>query len=538
MGRETNIDSIRILEEQIREHERAVIRLKRARNSLLSVSKLPPELLGKIFHCNVAPKSDFDGLNKRSHNFLLVCHHWFEVASHTPDLWSFWGNTPKDWTRWYRRSGTAPLDLVLGQPDYGGYYDDNDYVYGPTLRDVLQDRATRDAIRRVHLTTRSHRLLSSIVKSLTSNHEEPRSIGMESFVLRNDSQKTLDVSNFFARYRFPKLQRLDLSNCVISSWNHLTSRTSVLMTLFLDLRCQLTTPTISRLLSVLASNPALRKVGLINCAVPGGGGGESSVRVQLHHLKELLLDGDLRRVIRLLDHLDHSRNIDNLSLTLYNSDVADITQTVGPYLRDHLHRRDRPQNGLNLHVSSDNPIVFRAGDAGGIDFSAPEREQINTFFGITLVLKEVPPKGVLERAALDLIVHAPLEEVVYLHAHNVSVIVEDTHTRFPNLRALSFDTIPLRAAFPNPSSSGYRWTLPSLEHVLLDRVSVDHIDWSPLMTFLAYRVSSGNPLDTLAMAGAPHVCVQVVKDIRDAVREFKIDRLASWSFSCLCQRPW
>ena len=142
-GGEINLESIRILEEQIREQERVFARFKRTRNSLLNIYRFPPEVLGDIFCPNVTLKDDFDGLEDRSHNFLLVCHHWFEVASRTPEIWSYWGNTPKDWARWYRRSGSAPLDLVLGR-EIGG--PPSDTLYG-----VLQDRATRDAIRRIHL---------------------------------------------------------------------------------------------------------------------------------------------------------------------------------------------------------------------------------------------------------------------------------------------------------------------------------------------------------------------------------------------------
>ena len=72
MNREINIDSIHVLEEQIREHEMATIKLKRTRNSLLNVSRLPPEVIGNIFLWDVTPKSDFGGLDKRSHSFLLV----------------------------------------------------------------------------------------------------------------------------------------------------------------------------------------------------------------------------------------------------------------------------------------------------------------------------------------------------------------------------------------------------------------------------------------------------------------------------------
>ena len=129
MDRKINIDSIRALEEQIREHERAAIKLKRARNSLRNVSKLPPELFGKIFCWNVIREGDFDELDDGSHNFLLVCHHWFEVASHTPELWCFWGNTLIDWARWCHCSETAPLDLVLGNHGHCK----NDHFYGTTL---------------------------------------------------------------------------------------------------------------------------------------------------------------------------------------------------------------------------------------------------------------------------------------------------------------------------------------------------------------------------------------------------------------------
>ncbi|KAF9782955.1 hypothetical protein BJ322DRAFT_1073586 [Thelephora terrestris] len=113
LSNEIGIGTIRSVEQQIKEHEMAIIRLKRVRNSLLNVSRLPPEILGDIFCRNVTFKGLFGGLGKGSHNFLLVCHHWFEVASCTPDLWSFWGNNLRDWTKLHLRYPTSPVDLVL-----------------------------------------------------------------------------------------------------------------------------------------------------------------------------------------------------------------------------------------------------------------------------------------------------------------------------------------------------------------------------------------------------------------------------------------
>ena len=202
-GSEKNLESIRVLEDQIREHERVLARLKRTRNSLLNVSRLPPEVLGDIFRRNVTLKGDFDGLEEGSHNFLLVCHHWFEVASRTPEIWSFWGNTPKDWERWYRRSGSAPLDLVL-----------NREIGGPpseTLYGVLQDRATRDTIRRIHLNGWGSGLLSSIIRQLTAPGEGIRSSSVASLLLWDRENPVVDLFDFFSRYRFPKLRQLSLS---------------------------------------------------------------------------------------------------------------------------------------------------------------------------------------------------------------------------------------------------------------------------------------------------------------------------------------
>ena len=112
MGPEINIDSIRALERQIEEGTGDIIRLKRTRNSLLNIStRIPPEIIGHIFCWNAIPKEVFGGLRKGSYNFLLVCHHWFEVACSTPELWNFLGNTLEQWSQRYQGSGSAPSTL-------------------------------------------------------------------------------------------------------------------------------------------------------------------------------------------------------------------------------------------------------------------------------------------------------------------------------------------------------------------------------------------------------------------------------------------
>lgn len=86
----------------------------------------------------------FGALPKGTYDFL-VCHRWFEVSSHTPELLSFWGdgNALKQWLGWYKHSGTTPVDLV---PNEHGDMSGSNISFDGPLRDTLRDRAACDAI--------------------------------------------------------------------------------------------------------------------------------------------------------------------------------------------------------------------------------------------------------------------------------------------------------------------------------------------------------------------------------------------------------
>ena len=91
---------------------------------MLNISVLvPPEILGYIFNLVVIfSLSRMDSIyqcpefNASAHrywlgegwyNFLLVCHHWLEVAYATPEVWTFWGNSSEAWEKRYIRAACA-----------------------------------------------------------------------------------------------------------------------------------------------------------------------------------------------------------------------------------------------------------------------------------------------------------------------------------------------------------------------------------------------------------------------------------------------
>ena len=495
----------------------AIIKLKRTRNSLLNISKLPPELLGDIFCWNASPTSDFLGWEDRSHSFLLVCHHWFKVASCTPDLWSFWGTTPKEWKRCCHHSGAAPLDLVLDV--YG-----SDHPFDSTFGwlKVLQDRATRDTIRRVRLKAGDPYLLGFIIHSLTVDREGLQSNSIESFIFLNESKMLVSLSGFFNRYRFPKLQHLEITGHITAQWGYLSTRTGALTTLTLGSRFPSSIPTTSELLSILAFNPALRKVSV--SVIPAPDGNKSSFRVPLHQLKQLDLSGDVRDAAGVLHRLDHPGEI-VLNLRLYECTAVDITQVIGPYLRDHIGRRRMPQNGLGLFLSQrEDTIEHNVGNVVNLDPSASEWDLaewdlVTWFLSVEIYLNATPSKDLLEQAFLDLLAHTPQEEVVYFHAYPMALEVLSVSTQFLNAKVLRFDYTPI-SALPN---LGDREIFRSLQCVLLEQVVVDDDDWSPLTTSLARRASSGNQLDALEIFGYPRMCKEVADDIRSMVRHFRSD---------------
>ena len=522
MVREVNIDSIRALEKQIEEHERAIIRLKRTRNSLLNVSTLlPPEILGNIFRWNVIPDGDFGGPPKGSYNFLLVCRHWFEVASRTPGLWSSWGASIGDWTRWHTRCRTGPVDLVLERCT-GSKLDDE-------LHDALQDCATRDAIRRVHLRgAYGAELLNSVISSIVIEGEETRSNSIVSFIVQNDrGSDTVDVSSFFSRYHLPKLQCLRLVGCRISSWDLLKSRTTALTTLELTNNPHLdispVTSTLPQLVSILSSNPLLQDLVLSYDLVPHVDGGWPSPLVPLRHLKKLSLSGDFHSTFLLIGQLQLPDRLDSLDLSLGSCSSSDLSQTLGPYLRDRVRCRGRsPGGGLGLSATNDfSTFHFRIGDAKTRDSGG-----MVWFITVDAVMSRTLGREVAEQTGFNLIAHVPQRQVISLRTNLPILRSEELCIEMCNLTRLNLDEVDLSACFAGldiHEPHKFEKLLPSLDRIILAWPTLSDDYWYPLVGFLSRRAAARKPISSVRFCGYPDIDDDAYESIRYAVKVFDLE---------------
>ena len=527
MGRETNIDSIRVLEKQIEEEKGDTIELKRTRNSLLNIStRVPPEILGYIvFTCGLVREVGhvyswfFEGLQKGSYNFILVCHYWLEVASRTPELWSFWGNTLRDWKKRHDHwAGAAPLDLVLDEylPAFG--------TFDKSLEDAVGSRVTRDAIRRVHLVSGSGGTLPYIISSLTPDDEGGQNENIESIVLQKELSPTVDVSNFFARSRLSKLRSLELQgdHLRISSWDHLTSRTTHLTALSLRIHTRSSPPTITtaQLFSILVSNPNLQELLLCDAALPNDAD-RSTLKVQLRHLKLLSLAGKLCHLLGLLRRLVLPERLDVMELVVDSCSVDDVSRSLAPYMQDYFRRDAGFQDRLGVYNFSQ--LGFISISVGVIHAQAtppvPGPPQVSLDVYLTVSL------DMLEQSFIDLVLAlVPLERVVFFRDDLNMGFPEEGFLMMPKIETLYLPSPEFYEGFLQPDLDGLHANenlLPSLRLLCLEDVPpLDSDSWSHLGTFLARRALDNQIISLEVVGRCPNIRPEVPDWIKCLVEEF------------------
>ena len=525
MDHETDTDPILALDKQIAEREAEIIQLKRSRNSLLRIARIPPEVLGCIFQMNLVsklPRNDddrFATIHIDSYDFLLVCHHWYEVACRTPELWSCWGHNLVDWNRRCLRFENSPLDLVLdGAVHQAGTFDE-------TIRGALKSRALRDLVRRVHLKPADGIISASIISSLTPEDDIVRHSSIESIVLTR-----VDVATFFARHCFPKLWYLSLSDCSDFALDHLKPHTKALISLFLhdDMISPPSIPTTSQILSLLSSNPQLQHITLHLSAINDDSASGYGFQVPLRHLKRFSLGMDPRCALAILQRLGFPDGMDQLNLRFYSCGLEVARQIVGPYIRDRLEGDERSKSRLGISASS---II------GGVSFevSVPDvgswhptrpRNRVPPYATFTTVQLHPASRGERHRLCIDILALLPQERIVRLDTNISAGSMEELLINAPNIEMLHLTGAVIFEWFLLPDPSGpnaHKKLLPSLRWLYLEDPVVDDDDWDPLVRCLVHQTSGDQSISLSVFGEGVHICSNLQEKIRSLVDLFLYD---------------
>lgn len=523
MGPEINIDSILALEKQIEEDLGDAIQLKRARNSLLNIYILvPPELLGQIFRWNVIPDYDRGNVQGGSYNFLLVCHHWFEVASGTPELWSYWGNSLEEWSWRCQHPGTAPVDLMLDADTRRGEV----YTVDGPLRDALRDRATRGSVRSIRLGGSNTDLLDSVISSLIPDGEGIRCSSIESLTLESTD---LDIFKFLTNHHFPKLRVLSLrTNARIVPWDYLRIQATSLTTLSLGFRKAQNRVTTSQLFLILASYPNLQDLSLHQAMIPEDVDDGSTFRLPLRRLKKLRLGGNCHNhVLRLLERLEHPGKLESVDLAFLSCTKESVPEFLEPYLRNHIRHDDRFQGRLGVQAWSTEAHIslwVYVLDELNNPTMLPGHSNPSVSFGVAFA-DCLPSWDVGDKLCTDLIAVIPRENVVHFGGDLGPRAMRDLSVTTPKIEYLSIYPSLLVKVFQLDPLSNTK-PFPSLRRLCLESFSLrDNNDWKSLCwesltTYLIHQTSGGQAISLWLREEHPPIPPDVAKKIESLVEEF------------------
>ena len=403
-----------------------------------------------------------------------------------------------------------------------GWYTQPDSL-GDELRDALRDRAARDTIRRVHLNNPTAKLLNFIISSIATKGEETQLSSMESFIVQNGDYSIVlvDVSDFFAQYRFPKLKRLHLSGCGISSWDSLRSKATALTSLNLATSGRSTIPTASQLFSVLSSNPLLQNLSLAHGSVPRVVDVDgSSPRVPLRHLKVLHLASGFCHVFGLLNRLEIPEKTVHLWLFLSECSPLDISQTLGPYIGDYIRRRRRcPGGELGLFAQRRSDVFHLCAE------DVHERGDpaiVARFMTVEVAMNKILEERA-EETGFDLIAHIPRKEVASLRTTLPILRSEELCVKMCNLVELhlgdvDMSTFVVESDIREPHTP--KDLLPSLASISITRPVLGGGGWGPFTDFLARRAAVGNRISSLKIGGFSHIDTDVVEKMSRMVGVF------------------
>ena len=279
--------------------------LRYAQNSLVTISRLPPELLSEVFLCLVDSGVGYGSASFAlgTFNFLQVCRRWNEVAIGFPRLW-VWRilGATKAWSLFDIRSKNAPLFLT----------------WRPQLpvpfRNIMMDPTVPRRIRRLDFSGS----IKQVARRLGAFDSSAPS-GVSSIRLRIVPQYGEDPPPGFARFlssAFPKLSELDFGDFIPDSTSPIFTTSNLTS---LKLYYQYDGGPIHSLpefLDILKQHPNLRELDLQEGALPLPEPSVPLVPLILPQLVDLRLRGLEWGVTGVMDIIGVSSPLRNIAILI------------------------------------------------------------------------------------------------------------------------------------------------------------------------------------------------------------------------------
>ncbi|KAH8103888.1 hypothetical protein BXZ70DRAFT_670038 [Cristinia sonorae] len=458
------------------------------------ISRLPPEILSKIFICYAqTTKGATVGWPALTH----ICHYWREVALASPLLWTkiHVSNHPntEPVASYIERSAEMPLSVrvrVETEP-----YTDSIHMILPELR-----RA-----RKLHI------MALIPILELLETHLQPSAPLLKSLVIFKTDVKFDFKLSIFNNCRMPALDRLSLIYVPLE-WSTVVFPPS-LTDLHIEAgrwySSELNT-SITDMVRVIQGLPLLKRLALSHVLKPvENGETEPILPVSLCQLEFIRINAPVSTCLRLLDHLTFPPSTALVCQFMGNIDPS----LLGP-LRSRLQALLAANRIDYISISTSVEFVARSSEP-----SSPDR----LCFSLSM------EGNILE----GLFTHIPLPDVSELVVER-AINTSDTKTewiqlsqRLPNVDTLMFRSISpdalclLAPIIPPEQSTGEPFYLfPKLRRVLLESLDSQGRSWShssdlhgeePFIAALRSRKARGCGIKTVEVKQCSSICAEDIK---------------------------
>lgn len=327
---------IRACEQQIRDIEKEILRLKSHRNAIAPISTLPPDILSAIF---LFFRGIYHGRDRpwRWVRVTAVCHAWREFAFQDSRLWTVLDMVNPRWCR-IAANISEPRLLSINFKSHSGNIPD----FFSAIDDIF-----------AHLS----RFRTLTMKSLRTSHSEeifPRfHNGCPSLVSLQIKDIRQEIPSKLFETVGPHLQSLKLADCSLN-WKSLSSTTALTK---LDMCALSPAPELPEIISILQSNMnQLQELKLNEFRILDYNEPDIVQRVTLPRLERLRIkprspSPSLRSLLRLLSMLDIPENAHVRFLY-----VRPSSQDLGELVNALISMR-RPFPATYFKIKADHPLI-------------------------------------------------------------------------------------------------------------------------------------------------------------------------------------